>query len=195
GEEEDPAHHVLYLGHAPQRRRAADLLQAFAAAHGHDALAGRGAGRDRVDGDAVRAELDRQRAREVVDAGLGRGVGRGGRRPRADARDRADADDAPAALALEGGDGGLDAEEHRLEIEIDDAIPFLLGRFLYRVEPREASRAVDEDVVVTRLAVYAIECTRDLRGAGRVGGDERGLPAALADRARGDLAGLVVHGR
>src|SRR5439155_1595544 len=111
-----------------------------------------------------------------------------------DAGDRADADDAPAALALEGGDGGLDAEEHRLEIEIDDAIPFLLGRFLDRVEPCEAARAVDEDVEATRLADDAIERARDLRGAGRVGGDERGLAAALADRARGDLAGRVVVG-
>src|SRR5439155_15793027 len=110
-----------------------------------------------------------------------------------DAGDRADADDAPAALALEGGDGGLDAEEHRLEIEIDDAIPFLLGGLLDRVEPREAARAVDEDVEATRLADDAIERARDLRGAGRVGGDERRLAAALADRARGDLAGLVVH--
>src|SRR5437660_4468906 len=142
GEEEDPAHHVLDLRDLAQRRGLADLVEPRAAAHGHHALAGGGAGRDRVDGHAVRAELDGQRAREVVDAGLGRRVGRGGRRPRADAGDRADADDAPALLALEDGNDGPGAQEHGLEVEIDDAIPLLLGRVLDRVEPGEAARAV-----------------------------------------------------
>src|SRR5690349_10752601 len=55
GEEEDPAHHVLDLGDAAERRRFADLVEPGPAAHGHHSLAGRRARRERVHGHAVRS--------------------------------------------------------------------------------------------------------------------------------------------
>src|SRR5260221_8306639 len=75
-----------------------ELLPAFAAAEVVQSECVDYAGADRVDADIVRREVERHRAAERVDSGLGSGIGRGlGRRDLAG--DGGDVDDA-AALAL-----------------------------------------------------------------------------------------------
>ena len=79
-------------------------------------------GRHRVDGDAARAVLERQRFGEPVDRRLGRHVRRHVRLSRMRAR-RGDVDDAPPAGLDHVGQHRLNAVKDAVEVDVDHALP------------------------------------------------------------------------
>jgi len=86
---------------------------------------GLGGGRgDSVDGDVVLGDFLGERLGERDDAGLGGGVGRGGRVAFL-AGDRGDVGDASVILLDHSGDDGPAADELAAQIDADDAVPFL----------------------------------------------------------------------
>lgn len=106
---------------APRRRQGAHLLQVFAHVRSSKMRVQRCcdiAGREGIDIDIVTSDLDRQRARQIFEATLGRAIG-WTIGARADAPDRGDVDDLASAAAPELGKGGANEEEGALEIEVE----------------------------------------------------------------------------
>src|SRR5207245_161663 len=87
------------------------------------------AGEDRVDADAVGAELHRQRAGEADHAPFGGGVGAPEREAEL-AGGGAEVDDAAPAGLAQGGDGPAGAVEHRREIDLQGGVELLGGDVL-----------------------------------------------------------------
>ena len=104
------------------------------------------AGRDRVDADAPRAELDRERLGQRAQRRLRRGVDRRGRtrhREHRDGLDRGDADH--RAAGRHAVDETLEQEERRARVDADHALP--VGEPDLAERPRlDHARAVDEHV-------------------------------------------------
>src|SRR5439155_17444388 len=119
-EEADDARLIHRLRHAAQRhlrRLACALFRGHRVPARAQSWAEREAGGDRVHGDAVRAELERELPGERDDPALGGGVGAAARRAQAAARDRREVDDLPTALTLHhapprGDEGGPSLESH-----------------------------------------------------------------------------------
>ena len=141
----------------------------------------------------MRSQLIGEHTGERVDAGLGRRIGRGGALEQRHAGDRADVDDAAAALPLEDRNGGARAEEDGLEVQIHDRVPLVFGRFLDGELLPEPARAVHEDVEAAGLAADAIECGAHAAGVRRIARDEGGLATAAVDSFGRRLARCLVE--
>ena len=110
------------------------------------ALGERRPGRDGVDADPVRAELERHRLRQPPERMLRGAVVREPGAARMDGVDRRDVDDrAAVALRPHLRCGGLDAEERAADVDADDAVE-LRRRHVLEQEVREDAGVVDEHV-------------------------------------------------
>src|SRR6185437_9695253 len=110
------------------------LFPAFAAAEVVEAKGVDQAGTYRVDADAVGREVERHRAAECVDGGLGGGVG-GGLGRRDFARDRRNVDDA-AAVALSDHFSSRGARQQKRPIDIGHH--HFLPDFVRKLDGRDA---------------------------------------------------------
>src|ERR1043166_6392255 len=137
GQEHDHRRDVLRLVGAAQRNAldAApfDLLDARALLlgdHAHHLGINRGAhdaGTDGVDVDVVRSQLLRRRLGQADHRPLARGVDRVRRAGKSLSGDRGDVDDAPAAARDHLARDALQAEDHALSVDAENAIPIVLG--------------------------------------------------------------------
>ncbi|KAF0648181.1 hypothetical protein K701_19905 [Streptomyces fradiae ATCC 10745 = DSM 40063] len=159
-------------------------------------LAGHGrgdlAGRDRVDGDAVLGQLQRQHLRQQTEAALGRAVRRG-----ADARlvlvHRRDVDDPSAAALVDHAAGGvLGAQERSGEVHVEDVPDGLVG------DVEEGGRGAGAGVVDQHVdpAQLPREVVDGVCRAGQVGqvhpGD--GGAAAVRPHLLGGVPGALLVG-
>src|SRR6185437_8765553 len=147
-------------------------------------------GRDGVDGDAILGELLAERLGEADDRGLGGAIGAGARVALL-AGDRGDVDDAPVAPPLHQPGDRTVAVEEAIDVDVEDALPFVdrivdgLG-----VLARHSRRA-DERVDLSHRLVARLSRALDV---GRIGDVDPLGPALFAKLAGGGLQprGIVV---
>ena len=131
----------------PERDARLDRVGAVARVAVH--LRGEGAGRDRADDDVLLRQPQRHAPGQLDQAGLARGVRIGFLRVDRDAVDRGDVDHlgrplGARRLAQRPGER-LGQEERRLQVQVDDLVPALLGKAVEVLAPGRAG-VVDQDV-------------------------------------------------
>jgi len=103
-----------------------------------------------------------------------------------EARHRSDVDDAALALLQHLARGGLRAEEHAVEVDVDDIVPVLPAHLLGR-RPSDDSRVIHQDVGAAQRVVDVVHHGGYLLRIGHIAFDGDGLDAQL-----GDLGGRLL---
>ena len=167
GQEDGGAGHLVDVPGPPHRHGEAEPPVGVGR-DGGDALGHGDVGRQRVDPDAERRQLQGGGLGVVDDAGLGGGVGRVARRG-ADALDGGDAHDAAADLVLDhDASHPLRAQDDVLEVGPVERIPAVL-RGLEERRREHAARVVDQDAHGAELGHRLLEGAVDLGRVADVG--------------------------
>ena len=141
------------------------------------------AGRDRVGGDAERAELARPGPRHADDAGLAGGVG--GLAVVAHARhDGGGGEDAARARRAHGAQGGAGRDHRPAQVHVEGGRPVLVGDLGQGGVAHDAG-VVDEHVEPAPLRHDGVHRALDGGRVGHVGGDAEGVAARASDRVGG----------
>src|SRR6185437_15960980 len=150
-----------------------------------DALGQRDARRDRVDVDAVGAELVAELFGEGDDPALCRGIGGARRDAAAAPGDRGQVDDLAAALLLHHRHDGVGEQERAVKVELDEFLPVLETQLVHRRarfgDDRAAADRVDEDVDAAVLGGDRVDEVADLLGVECVANPAVGAAAGGAD--------------
>jgi DNA topoisomerase IB len=183
--------HVLGPPDPAQRGRGRDGIAVLGQGGGHHLRFERSR-RHRVDRDVPGAQLAGQHPGQLVQPGLGRGVGVGGHRRHLKAVDAADVDDPGRVVGrgrrLEQRQERPDQEERRLQVEADQLVPGRLGVLGQRRPPGRAG-VVDQDVHPRLRPADHLGQPLALGLGGQVGG-HRDHPAELRQLGHGLLPGL-----
>src|SRR5437773_1748908 len=180
GEEDGGAGDVLGHAGAPERHEEAMARALGLAEHLREPFRETDIGRDRVDADRVRRQLERHRLREADDRRLARGVERvAGRRPLA--LDRHDVDDAPAASPRDHARRDrARAVQHRLQVGAHEGVPALLAG-LQEGGAKRPAHVVDQHVDAAEALDGGGHGALDRLPVAHVGGQCEGLPARPLD--------------
>jgi hypothetical protein len=148
---------------------------------------------DLADGNVVFAAVERGRLGDAGDGVLGRRVRRGVRARRVGG-DRAVIDDAPAArvLVLHDAEGGLGAEKHAGEIDVDDLLPFFKRQVFERNGRRAHAGVVEENVEAAERVLGFGEEQIDVARLADIGGNRQRLDAELFDFGDGFFERLLA---
>ena len=125
-----------------------------------------------VDADSVGGTVPRQGDGQREDRPLGRGVGSAGGKPAVLGGERAHAEDHSPAARHHQVQGGLRAEEHPLQVDVDLLVPLFLGAVV-NLGVYQVSGVVDEDVEVAELRGDAIDSLAHFPGRGDVHPDRQ----------------------
>src|SRR5882672_9100118 len=189
GEEHRQRRDLFGSSHAPHRSPLADLGRG----HADERTAHVGldqSRRDRVHGDAPRAELPRQRDREGVHAALRRGVAHLAA-ARARRQHRAHVDDASPAQAEHVPGGQTRAAKDAVEIGLEQRRPLVVGGL--DEEPLAADpRVVDQDIEAARARDDGADQRLGVGAVAHVGLVHEAVTARRLDRVQRLLGALVL---
>ena len=148
----------------------------------------------RVDGDAVRGELERERPRQRDDAALGGDVG-GEVCERLDVGGRADVEDPPTRPLLgHHARGGATAVEVPVQVGGEHAVPVLVRHLEQRLD-EQPRRVVDPDVDATEAVDGRVRQALDVLAPSGVADQHERVTARLAHRSLGRRSLLERHAR
>src|ERR1700761_5335104 len=180
--------HVVGTADPAQRGRRRDEVAVLGQGRRHHLRLERARGH-RVDRDVPGPQLVGQHPGQLVQPGLGRGVGVGRHRRDLEAVDAADVDDpgrvVGRARRLQQRQERPDQEERRLEVQVDQLVPGRLGVLLERGAPGGAG-VVDQDVHPGLGLAHHLGQPPALGFGGQVGG-HRDHPAELLELVDGLL--------